>query len=1132
MNDRLSSGLRRTALAAFVLVAALFVSANALAAAPPAVCGCTAGGPYTAPATVGAQVTRPTVAKDGGSPNRQYFVVPGADGHSLSIDRGSQPMLTIGLDSLNAGWGFSPDSDRFAVIQDVAGVTNVSLYDLPTGKRVWSDNESVGSAGIGFSPDGSYFLWAYGGNQQSTVAVVDSAGRRVLSLQLHGSAGWGFSPDGGSFLVTTGQTDVNGNSSDSQSLYDLASGKRVWQDSANGTSKVYVSLSAAFSPHGKYVVAADTYTRSSGAETNVAVVSTAKGNRVFDTTLTARSAGWGFSSDPADRAFLVAVGDANVPATHLALVDDETGRTSNVAVPAGRAFWSFSPCGDVLGVGAASNYRGGELDLHDVDAALFSTLDGTRLGQQSFQSLWRFQFTREKAPNAISDLTDGARIVSSDDLSVEKFAPIAPTLAGQPCSKKDGGLGTLTGVSIGGETTAGGSAPGTIRTDGSFAMTVALSSSSPSVTVPPSILVPPGDGMVTFPITVAAGAADAAVTITATATGAATPGVRTTTLVVIGQCGVTTPVDATSGKLSLHLAEGGLDAKGALDATITAARPGDAITLTSNDAATLAVPASITAPGHSRQTTVTVHAGSPAADTAVTITAMEGKDVVSAAVVVKAIREPEQVYVLPTQLYSGDKATGTVLLRSPALPCGSPISLTSDSSALHLPASVTVPAGATRVDFPVTSDVVDQTGFVLVHATGGAETVTGSVNLLAHPKLQSLTLDSPVVGGHSAEGEIVLTSSAPPPGVEVSLTSDNPAVTVPQTWDMTQYQSKFPIDTTAVDADTTVRITASFEGKTVSATMLVEASAPVPTTGWLAATSAPTQRGALNAVAYVDDSHAIAVGDGGVVEETSDGGSTWTQIDSGTAADLYAVSFVDVRHGWIAGDGVVLATADGGATWTTQLANADDQLDAVAFVDAEHGFAAGSACGDSTPFCGGVVLETSDGGATWTTVNPCGSFSCSGIAAIDPISPTHVWLGGGNGSMLESVDGGVTWVERDPPLNPYGNIDSVSFSGSHGVIVGANGLIAVTDDGGATWDQIDVSTQRFWDTYSSAAAIDASNIVAVGARGGVIRSLDGGRTWSEDSHDPESGLNGVAVRGADHGIAVGQNGAILVYRGG
>jgi photosystem II stability/assembly factor-like uncharacterized protein len=90
----------------------------------------------------------------------------------------------------------------------------------------------------------------------------------------------------------------------------------------------------------------------------------------------------------------------------------------------------------------------------------------------------------------------------------------------------------------------------------------------------------------------------------------------------------------------------------------------------------------------------------------------------------------------------------------------------------------------------------------------------------------------------------------------------------------------------------------------------------------------------------------------------------------------------------------------------------------------------------------------------------------------------------------------------------------------------------VTDDGGATWDQIDVSTQRFWDTFTSAAAIDASNVVAVGARGGVIRSADGGRTWAEDSHDTENGLNAVAVRGADHGIAVGQNGAILVYRAG
>jgi photosystem II stability/assembly factor-like uncharacterized protein len=1133
MNDRLSSGLRRIALAVLVAAAALFASANAVAAPPPAVCGCTATGPYTAPATVPARVVAPTVAADGGSPNRQYFVVPGADGHSLSVERGSKAILTIGLDSLNAGWGFSPDSDRFAVIQDVGGVTNVSLYDLPTATRVWSDNEIVGSGGIGFSPGGSYFLWAFGGKQPTTVAVVDAAGHSALSLQLTGLAGWGFSPDGASFLVTTGQTDVNGNSSAGIDLYDLSNGKRVWHTAANGTPRVSVSLAAAFSPHGKYVVAASTSSRADGADTDVSVLTTARGKTVFNTTLTARNAGWGFSSDTADRSFLVAVGDANVPATHLAVVDDETGRTSSVSVPAGKTSWAFSPCGDVLGLARFSNFRGGELDAYDVDAALFSTLDGSRLAQRSFQNLGQFQFMREPAANAVSDLTDGARIVSADDTSIETFAQLAPTLDGRQCNSSGDGLGTLTGVSIAGETTPGGSATGTIRTDGSFAMTVALSSSSPSVTVPASVQVPAGDGIATFPIAVAQGAADAAVTITATAMGEATPGTQVGTLIVLGQCGVSTPATGTDGRLSLRLA-GGVDAGATLDATFTAARPGDTIALSSSDAASLAVPATVTAPAHSRQVTVTLRAGSPAADAAATVTATEGKDAVSAAVVVKAIRTPEQVYVLPTHLYSGDSGTGTVLLSSPALPCGSPVALSSESSALHLPASVTVPAGATRVDFAVTSDVVGQTGFVLVHATAGSTTQTGSVELLAHPKLQSLTVDSPVIGGQSTEGAIVLSGPPPPEGLDVTLSSDNPAVSVPSTVHMSQYRSVFEIDTTAVAADTTATITASFEGGAATGTVLVEASAPTPTTGWFAAQSAPIARGALNAVAYVDDTHAFAVGDNGLVEETSDGGSTWAQVDAGATADLYGVAFADSQHGWIVGDGVVLATTDGGATWTTQLTNADDQLDAVAFVDAEHGFAAGDACGDTTPFCGGVVLETSDGGATWTTVNPCGpSFSCSGIASIDVISPTHVWLGGGNGSMLESVDGGSTWVERDPDLNPYENIDSMSFVGDpHCVIVGANGLIAVTDDGGATWDQIDVSTQRFWDTFTSAAAIDASNVVAVGARGGVIRSADGGRTWAEDSHDTENGLNAVAVRGADHGIAVGQNGAILVYRAG
>ncbi|MCZ6574991.1 MAG: YCF48-related protein [Gammaproteobacteria bacterium] len=78
----------------------------------------------------------------------------------------------------------------------------------------------------------------------------------------------------------------------------------------------------------------------------------------------------------------------------------------------------------------------------------------------------------------------------------------------------------------------------------------------------------------------------------------------------------------------------------------------------------------------------------------------------------------------------------------------------------------------------------------------------------------------------------------------------------------------------------------------------------------------------LQAVHFVDAERGWAVGDGGTVLATTDGGRTWSVRDAGTTAALWSVDFVDAERGWAVGDGgTVLATTDGGRTWTAQGAD-------------------------------------------------------------------------------------------------------------------------------------------------------------------------------------------------------------------
>lgn len=86
--------------------------------------------------------------------------------------------------------------------------------------------------------------------------------------------------------------------------------------------------------------------------------------------------------------------------------------------------------------------------------------------------------------------------------------------------------------------------------------------------------------------------------------------------------------------------------------------------------------------------------------------------------------------------------------------------------------------------------------------------------------------------------------------------------------------------------------------------------------------------------ATIADGTAWAVGDGGAILRSTDGGLTWIAQASGTSENLYAVHFADAQRGAAVGRrGTVVVTADGGATWTPRPLGRDVFLGAVA-VDA------------------------------------------------------------------------------------------------------------------------------------------------------------------------------------------------------
>lgn len=67
---------------------------------------------------------------------------------------------------------------------------------------------------------------------------------------------------------------------------------------------------------------------------------------------------------------------------------------------------------------------------------------------------------------------------------------------------------------------------------------------------------------------------------------------------------------------------------------------------------------------------------------------------------------------------------------------------------------------------------------------------------------------------------------------------------------------------------------------------------------------------------FVTTSIGNAVGKGGCVLKTVNGGAHWVKMSAGTGKALTAVCFVNASRGWVLGNkGVRLRTTNGGKTW-------------------------------------------------------------------------------------------------------------------------------------------------------------------------------------------------------------------------
>ena len=234
---------------------------------------------------------------------------------------------------------------------------------------------------------------------------------------------------------------------------------------------------------------------------------------------------------------------------------------------------------------------------------------------------------------------------------------------------------------------------------------------------------------------------------------------------------------------------------------------------------------------------------------------------------------------------------------------------------------------------------------------------------------------------------------------------------------------------------------------------------------WSLSCRNPDPAGFLDAIAFFDADHGLALGDpvGGrfVILATGDGGQTWAEVpDAGMPLALpgegaFAASGTCLvvqgdRHAWFGTGGGksarVFRSDDRGRTWAAsetpiRAGNASSGVFSLAFDGPDRGIAVG---GDykQVDEAEGNLTWTSDGGRTWSKAEGSRPAGFRSAVAFVPGSGGKAVVAVGPSGSDRSEDGGKTWSKLEGP-----GFHALSFGKNepNGWAVGEGGRIARLD---------------------------------------------------------------------------------------
>jgi len=299
----------------------------------------------------------------------------------------------------------------------------------------------------------------------------------------------------------------------------------------------------------------------------------------------------------------------------------------------------------------------------------------------------------------------------------------------------------------------------------------------------------------------------------------------------------------------------------------------------------------------------------------------------------------------------------------------------------------------------------------------------------------------------------------------------------------------------------------------------------------------------------ISESRTIAVGSGGTMMLTDNGGENWQIQRLDDKYSGYRVSFSDSLNGWVLSMSKAFKTEDGGLTWQERDLSIDlstTYLRRIQFVNKNLGWLLTNRSSrdywDDPMVDTGELYRTLDGGESWTEV-PFGAVgdlinmsfpdTASGFILAENWRENKYYI-------FKTIDGGITWELLPAP-------DNVDWA-MHFISPWLGWLGGYrTTDGGLTWERFtdiiadslylggttlqEVNSIFFTDSLSGWMAATYSYCVVEDCHITsnaymILKSSDGGKTWEVQKDGIGAELNNIHFLNQDVGWTCGYSGLI------